>query len=71
VRKIRYKLWFWLICLADRVSPDDAFRFIGYRYRFVLGKGIVFCEDGKGPGSMIWSQDSDQGKYNGNEYWNE
>ena len=68
-RRFRSKVWFWLICLADRISPEDAFRLTPIKYRFVLGKGIVTTTKDNEPGCPLWAQDSfrdlayDQGDY--------
>jgi hypothetical protein len=70
IKRVRHKLWFWLICLADRVSPEDAFRYTGLHYRFVVNEGmrVGFYI----PGAKLWAQDSDrEAAFDNGEYYRE
>lgn len=44
----RAKVWFRLICLADWVAPDQAFRQTCISFTFEQGRGIVTNTEDKG-----------------------
>ena len=54
---------------ADRIDYEGAPRVTGYRFRFVLNKGIVF--DDKGPGCPVWIPNGAayEEAFNGKEYY--
>jgi hypothetical protein len=51
-------LWHRLVSLADRISPEDAFRQTHLRFRFVEQVGIVVTED-TAAGCPLWRKGSE------------
>jgi hypothetical protein len=57
-KKLRSWVWHRLVFLADRISPEDAFRCTGYSIRLNVLEGWVFEQhDGKN-GVMLWYKGS-------------
>lgn len=57
-KKVRTWAWERLVFLADRISPEDAFRYTSYSMRMRKGHGWVFEEhDGKN-GVKLWYKGS-------------
>lgn len=57
-KKLRSWVWHRLVFLADRISPEDAFRYTSYSMRLRKGHGWVFEEhDGKN-GVKLWYKGS-------------
>jgi hypothetical protein len=54
MEKLRSWIWHRLVFLADRISPEDAFRCTGYSMRLRKGHGWVFePHDGRN-GVKLW-----------------
>lgn len=57
-KKLRSWAWERLVFLADRISPEDAFRSCGYSMRLAPGVGWIFePHDGK-HGVKLWYKGS-------------
>jgi hypothetical protein len=44
----------WLITIADRIAPDEAFRCTGFHFTFERNEGFVVNGDGRG--CPLWYQ---------------
>ena len=53
-KKVRSWAWHRLVFLADRISPEDAFRATGYSMRLVRGTGWKFEEHDGENGVQLW-----------------
>lgn len=64
VNKLRSWIWHKLVYLADRISPEDAFRSFGGGYAVRLRKGEGWVLDKDGVGVPIWYQGEDSYRKN-------
>lgn len=54
-KRLRSWAWYRLICLADRISPDDAFRSMsGLTVYLKRGEGWVINRTRDGKGIPVW-----------------
>lgn len=57
-KKVRSWAWHRLVFLADRISPEDAFRATGYSMRLTRGSGWKFEEYDGENGVQLWYKGS-------------